>query len=192
MSKDAGKMSVETLIRNILSGEEEAEERDETEETEEKAHGAGDGDGDGEGARSNTDDDKDDKEEKAKDTKENSSARDAKPPKKPLDMTLTQVLKVDAEHRVEGVADDLHPLESLVSVPWDFSVPTLVSTREPTANPRICESVQELRQAFEEEFPLLKGVPLSNVLVAGGSVGRFVRQGGCSDKPENQDVDLFL
>lgn len=102
------------------------------------------------------------------------------------------LLKTDAAFRTSGVKGDLIPLEELRPMSWDFSAPTLISDFNPSlySEHTICPDSKTLAAVFFAKYPMLRDVGLTNLLIAGGSVGQFVGTSG--KKWTASDVDIFV
>ena len=106
-----------------------------------------------------------------------------------MSTNIDEVLANDTSYRVVGIDRGLVPLGELELRSWDFAAPTLVRTSDRTYRDRkLCPGVDEFRRKFFARYPVLAGVDLSGMLVAGGAVGQFVTDAGWTAG----DVDLFL
>lgn len=112
----------------------------------------------------------------------------------PRPATLADLLALDASRRVVGVTDGLVPLEALEPQSWDFSAPTLVEKSNSTYTERsLCPDSKAFAEEFYRRYPVLEGVPLDGILIAGSSVGQFLpRIGGENRAWYASDVDLFI
>ena len=114
----------------------------------------------------------------------------------PRPSSIDELLILDAKRRVVGIKDNLVPISALQPQSWDFSKPTLLlgngvdnyQVPELGTNPKI------FAEEFYKTYPILMGVPLDGMLIAGSSVGQFIskiREGRGRGWRAN-DLDLFL
>ncbi|KAL0222515.1 hypothetical protein RCL1_002369 [Eukaryota sp. TZLM3-RCL] len=107
---------------------------------------------------------------------------------------VRKTLEIDAKHRYVGVVDDLHPLSSLSSETWDFSLPTL--TRQSNSafdQVQLVTDISDFKFRFYQKYPLLKELNFENLVVAGGSVGNLISAPtGRGQGYTDNDVDVFI
>lgn len=108
------------------------------------------------------------------------------------------VLEEDAKHRVVGVATGLINLSECAIKSWDFSAPTISDGKRSRvygdfSEITLCPDQETFADLFYKKYPLLKGVPLNKMLIAGGAVGQFIRLRDDSEPCwEAGDLDVFL
>jgi hypothetical protein len=101
-------------------------------------------------------------------------------------------LAVDAKHRFDGVVGDLHTLASLKQQAWDFRLPTICRAwrtygQQKSNNFSMETNLQKVIDALYTRAPVLKGVDMTNVLLAGGAVSSVM-----VDRRGFGDLDLFI
>lgn len=106
-----------------------------------------------------------------------------------LKQTITNVLEIDAKYRVEGVTGDLYALQDIdVQKRWDYSLPTLIAPRSEEPK-RIQMNRRGVSEALFTSVPILSGIDLQNICIAGGSVSSLLLDGRLSS---GQDIDMFV
>lgn len=105
---------------------------------------------------------------------------------------VKQVLETDAKYRCSGVEGDLFSLGELTPNEWVYELPTLC--RKDThkgynfgSNEMKKMTIESFKTKLYKQYPALKGIDMSNVLIAGGCVGEFI----FSNSNVN-DVDIFI
>jgi len=107
--------------------------------------------------------------------------------------TVGEVLDRDMECRSVDILDDdtLYTLSTLADSQWDYSLPTLVANMDGTYRTNdLLTDVGKFRQAFYAQHPILSGIDLTNLLIAGGCVGHHVRSP--YNKTYEGDIDVFV
>ena len=117
------------------------------------------------------------------------------------------ILANDTKHRVVGVEGDLYPLGALTLESWDYSSPTLATGRtvggEDDDNDVSIVDVddykeislcgpEKFQELFYKSYPFLADVPLDGLLIAGSSVGQFIRLKRGRPTWSASDVDVFF
>lgn len=121
----------------------------------------------------------------------------AAPATTPATAFAAKTLDIDRAFRRVGVSDDLHPLESLQCRSWDYSSPTLVMDGSSNSDGTytavtMCPSVGAFAKLFYKKYPLLEGIPLDGMVIAGGAVGQFIRLKKGQPIWEANDIDAFI
>lgn len=99
-----------------------------------------------------------------------------------------KILETDKKFRYEGVTEDIHTLDTLVSdKSLDYDVPTLCDDDIDRPN-ILLNSIEKFKTKFYEKYPFLKGIDMTNLLIAGGSVSNIIRDKYSSDS----DIDFFI
>jgi hypothetical protein len=102
-------------------------------------------------------------------------------------MSVSDVLETDSKYRYTGVVDDIFTLDDMDSnKDWDYSLPTLISGK---SDRRIDIDNKGFVERFYQNFPYLKNVDFSNILIAGGTVGYLMTSSYYSSE---YDIDMFL
>lgn len=96
------------------------------------------------------------------------------------------VLSEDAKERHEN--GKLCGFKDLQRAEWDYSLPTIVDSYGYSKNSYAPATEDAALNSFFAQFPLLKEVDRTNVLIAGGSVGHFMY----SKDSFTGDVDMFV
>jgi hypothetical protein len=112
-----------------------------------------------------------------------------------------EILTIDHAHRRARVEGDLFRLDLLKASAWNYSAPTLIpdsraqdqTSSQNFGQANLCTKLTDFKTAFWKAYPILKDIDLSNVLIAGGSVGKLVRKWEREDtNAKAPDLDLFL
>ncbi|KAL0226025.1 hypothetical protein P9112_013349 [Eukaryota sp. TZLM1-RC] len=106
--------------------------------------------------------------------------------------SVKEVLQIDAKHRYIGVTEDIHPLSALESIPWDYSLPTLVQGRQSYNQQNLCTDIDEFRLNFYKKYPLFKTLPFDNLVIAGGSVQELISDSSSTRYRSSADIDIFV
>lgn len=109
-------------------------------------------------------------------------------------MSINEILAIDRNFRYTGItdSDDLHTISNLQSdCSLDYDLPTLV-TKDFDYNQsiKLCNNIDDFKAKFYEEYPFLNGLDMSNMLIAGGSVGENIKR--VNRYGSNCDVDFFI
>jgi hypothetical protein len=112
-------------------------------------------------------------------------------------ITARDILAIDARYRHAGVTDDLHELVDVAARSWTFECPTLEREDTPQYSEVKITTQDEFHTNFLAKYPFLDGLGTlavdaqgQGVLIAGGSVGQFIR--GSRGWGEDVDVDAFI
>lgn len=110
-------------------------------------------------------------------------------------MSIYEILSIDKQFRYTGITDndDLYTINTLrsdCSLNYDF--PTLVSRQfDYNQSIKLCNNIDDFKAKFYEQYPLLKGLDMTNMLIAGGSVGETIKKN--TDRYGSKcDVDFFI
>jgi len=108
---------------------------------------------------------------------------------------VQKVLAADAAARVPGKTtdDDLFSINDLEPQLWNFSLPTLTSQNSTTESFMVRRMDITTTLGFEEvlfgKYPTLRHIDWSNLVLAGGCVGRIITGGSLSS---GNDLDFFI
>ena len=101
---------------------------------------------------------------------------------------VNEILKVDSQHRISGVTDDIYKLDELnFESDWDYSLPTLTQSTM-SYRPIYINNLHKFKKDLYKSHPLLMGVNLDNLLIAGGTVGDYLINSGRN----TNDIDIFI
>jgi len=106
--------------------------------------------------------------------------------------TITEILSKDSECRYNGITDDLHLIKTLVSdKTLDYDLPTIVNQRfDYNKSIKLCNNVQNFKNIFYKKYPILVGLNMKNLLIAGGSVSDIIRERKYNSN--SNDIDFFV
>lgn len=107
-------------------------------------------------------------------------------------IVVEEVLDRDLECRSIDIVDDdtLYTLSTLTDSQWDYSLPTLVTNLDDSYRTNeLSTNVSKFRQHFYADNPILSGIDLTNLLVAGGCIGHHIRS---MPRKYEGDIDVFV
>jgi len=103
---------------------------------------------------------------------------------------VQDILDVDRKFRHNAVVDDIVTIDKLiVNNILDYDSPTLVSRNFDYNKKRdLCNNQKQFLNLFYELYPFLSGLDMTNLLIAGGSVGNIIQ----NRKSIDNDIDFFV
>lgn len=107
-----------------------------------------------------------------------------------MDQIITGLLNTDYAHRTSHT-EHLYPLNDIKCETWDQSLPTLYHNtleRESYGEGKKSYDNSALKKSYLVKYPELNRITFSNILIAGGSVARHVR----NKHDPDCDVDMFI
>jgi hypothetical protein len=107
-------------------------------------------------------------------------------------LDVSAILSHDLQSRSDAEVreKDTFLLETITSKKWDYNLPTMIlhsSFMETPISDTILTDSNEVAKKFYSNYPILEGVDMSNILVAGGSICNIII--GYDVKT---DIDLFI
>lgn len=108
---------------------------------------------------------------------------------KNIDNIISQTLEIDKSFRYVGVQDDLFTTSDLRHKDLDYIYPTLCSHYNTTKNYSKTFNKSIILKNLYNHFPIIKGMNMDNVLIAGGAICNAIINNKCN---YNSDLDIFI
>ena len=101
--------------------------------------------------------------------------------------SIQEILQIDANCRVPGIAGDLHKLETLqVNKDWTYDAPTLVKAHSNYLSQTYINNLNDFKNRFYNKYRILFNIDLTNLFVAGGAIRSTLLN------QSTKDLDIFV